>query len=104
MRATGTVGYSPLMFAAAIDETPETLTQLIEAGAELDERGFGGGTALIKAARFNRNPDVIAILIAAGADPELRDDRGLTALDWALKNEALRDSDVIGELEIATGL
>ncbi len=83
--------------------TLAVVSRLLAAGVDVDPRHGVGAIALIKAARFNRNPEVIAILRAAGADPELRDDRGLTALDWALKNKALRDSNAIGELEIATG-
>ena len=45
---------------------------------------------------------MIAILFAAGADPDIREDEVRTALDGALWNEALRDSDVIEPLEVAT--
>jgi ankyrin repeat protein len=85
----------------------DVLTLLIEAGAEIDDRGYQNRTPLHLVARGRFIYDasekreyylpidtaVIRYLLDMGADPKATDDSGLTPLDYALNN---------GHTEIAT--
>jgi TonB family protein len=55
---------------------------LLAEGADVDQRGRGGHTALMVAAIFN-DVDIARLLLAAGADVQLQDNLGLTAREWA---------------------
>ncbi len=60
---------------------PEIIEELIQAGAEVNVRIYGGLTPLMVAAGGNSR--ILRALIKAGADLNAADDRGATALRWA---------------------
>jgi ankyrin repeat protein len=60
------------------DLPPETIEELIQAGAEVNVRIYGGLTPIMLAA--DGNPGILQSLIRAGADLNARDDQGATAL------------------------
>jgi ankyrin repeat protein len=69
-------GYRPLSGAAQVGDLA-LVRLLVEAGAEVNYTGAGGGTPLQIAA--NRDwPEVVAFLLAHGADPNLPDGSGMT--------------------------
>ena len=53
--------------------TPEQITALIKAGADVNANG---ATALMSAARNNSNPEVIKALVNVGADIKAKEDFG----------------------------
>jgi len=58
----------------------EGITQLIDAGADVDARNEAGSTALVLAASFRDYEDVVELLISKGADVNATDSRGRTPL------------------------
>jgi ankyrin repeat protein len=80
---TGNQGWTPLMFAAAFNSSPEVITVLVKAGAELEARTETGKTPLMNAAMFNSSPKVITVLVKAGAELEARTKAGWTPLMFA---------------------
>jgi len=78
----GPGGRTPLMIAAAHNPNPEAIRVLIQAGADVNARGYFEQTPLMKAAsrHHNPNPEVIRILVQAGADVNARDHFGYTPL------------------------
>ena len=86
-------GYTAL-HAAARTNSPELITALLDAGADIDALDNEGNTPLLLAAGPTRreglnvpppsfSPAAIDVLAAAGADLEARDKRGFTALHRA---------------------
>lgn len=67
----------------------ETVQLLIQHGADVNARGYQGGTPLMYAANGGRL-DNVRVLIAAGAGVNVRDDAGKTAIMWARKPEVAR--------------
>ena len=61
------------------DGEVDTVKRLIEAGADVDARDFGGLTALMLTVR-NGHAEIVKILLEAGADLNAQDDDGETAL------------------------
>jgi ankyrin repeat protein len=57
-----------LMWAAMTAQNPQTITRLINRGANPNEADLFGGTALTGAAAYNSNPEIIRTLVKAGAD------------------------------------
>jgi ankyrin repeat protein len=74
---------SPLMLAAARGDLRSVQTELGR-GADVDQRGAGGLTALMAAVRSGQT-DAVRVLIDAGAAPDLADKSGLTALGYAAR-------------------
>lgn len=75
-------GKTPLIHAAS-GPFPETVTMLIDAGADVNAaESTEGFTALMTAAALGE-VEVIRILLARGADPTLRDADNDTAKDYA---------------------
>jgi ankyrin repeat protein len=78
------VGMTALILAAGsffASNRQEIVKLLIAGGADPNQRGFGGKTAIFAAAIAGSGyKDCVETLIAAGADLDLRDDRGYTAL------------------------
>jgi len=68
-----------LHFASATGgpESENITRALLEAGVDVDVRGYRGRTPLFSAAELG-NVEVTEILLAAGADPSLKDDDGET--------------------------
>lgn len=94
-------GSTPLMIAASNTDNPEVINVLINAGAEVNARTEIGVTPLIGAAALNNNPEVIKVLLASGADATLNTG-GIKAIDFAKKNEALKDTDAYWQLNEAS--
>ena len=92
-------GFTPLIVAAGFNADPEVIPALIEAGAAVNAQDAYGMTPLMWAAWKNHNPEVIAALLHAGADAGARNKSGLSALDLALKNDSLKNTDVLKLLE-----
>ena len=93
---------TPLMIAAAYNSSPDVITALIQAGANVNARDENGLTPLMRAAISNSNPEVITAFLSLGADPQLKDNSGKMAIDYARNNEKLRDTDVLKKLEEAS--
>jgi len=83
------------MWAAEENPNPEVFTTLLKAGADIEARDNGGGTALMVAAGRNPNPEVITALLKAGADAKAKNKAGQTALDSAKYNENLKGTDAL---------
>ena len=89
---------NPDLYQAAFEGRVEDVKSLIEQGVDLNERGFGGQTALMMAAGpgpsdyylpgrdralkdfLDRRTDIAKLLIDNGADLDLKSDTGDTAL------------------------
>jgi hypothetical protein len=72
----------PLVSIAAGRGADQAVTDLIEAGADVNVRDVLGMTPLMWAAH-SRSLAVVRTLLRAGADPRARDPRGLTAASYA---------------------
>ena len=86
-----------LMFAALYN-TADAVSMLIEARAYIDAQDIYGRTALIYAASRNTD-DVVELLIDAGADIELKDTAGFSAYDYGMKNHRLIDTEALNRLK-----
>jgi ankyrin repeat protein len=77
-------GMTALMFAAGsffASDRQMVAKQLVAAGADVNQQGAGGKTAIVYAALAGSGyRTCVETLIAAGADLDLRDDRGHTVL------------------------
>ena len=71
-------GMAPIHLAALYSAEPKTLRFLVEAGADINEKGDHGWTPLHLAVWDNPNPDIAEYLVSAGADTTARDDEGST--------------------------
>lgn len=88
-------GRTPLITAARFS-SPEVVSLLVEAGSAIDHCDNFGYSALMAAAEMNVEPEIIRILIEAGANPCFMDlQEGKTALDFAMSNDFLKNSEVI---------
>jgi ankyrin repeat protein len=74
-------GWTPLHYAAS-SESPDTVTLLLDRGAQIDARSPNGTTPLMMAARYGAI-DSADLLLERGADATLRNQRGMTAADFA---------------------
>ena len=79
--SAGMTGLAPLMVAAK-SATPEIVSMLLDAGAEVKDSDGAGFTALHTAAEFGRTEQV-ALLLKSGADPEAKTKVGDTVLQAA---------------------
>ena len=93
-------GWTPLHWAAAYNEVPSVVEALLHAGAGLETKSDEWGlTPLHFAAWKSETPDVITTLLDAGADPTARTNSGGTPWDFAQKNEALQETEVLDRLD-----
>ncbi len=98
VNSTDNMGRTPLFFAARFS-TPEVVKTLVAAGADVNICDKYGFSALMAAAEMTVSPETIRILVDAGAKIDCVDnEHGRTALDFALENENLKDTEVIGLL------
>jgi ankyrin repeat protein len=72
----------PLHAALALSRNPESITLLLNAGADPNARQAGGFTAIFSAAAANRR-DLAELLIAHGADPKAANDFSQTPAGFA---------------------
>jgi ankyrin repeat protein len=72
----------PDLHAAALGGSTEALGRLLDAGADANEKGECGETALMLAAARGR-ADIVAMLVDRGADVNAATDFGNTALMYA---------------------
>ncbi len=92
-------GTTPLHRAAFV-EGLETVTMLLEAGADVHARDGNGNTPLLSAADYGgfRNPETLEALVEAGADVNDRNEHGETVLKRALRSPADRVAGVVRKL------
>ena len=83
-------GFTPLMFAAAMNSEPKVIVALIKAGADINARSEGGGSSLIMALSINNynNNEVIIALIKSGANVNARIKEGDTPLMIAARKSS----------------
>jgi ankyrin repeat protein len=86
-------GLTPLMISISQQNT-EIAKLLIDAGADINLRGYKGGSALIFAIVVN-NLDTVKLLLDAKADLEIKDNNGYTALYYAVEAENLELTDLL---------
>jgi hypothetical protein len=86
-------GLTEIMVCAA-NGNLERIRELVEYGANINDKTASGTTALMYAAR-NNHLAIIEFLLSAGANPRLKSDKKVTAADIARK---------FGHMEIATFL
>jgi len=89
VNASDETGWTALMIAA-VTVQPQSVSVLLDAGANVDQRDHHGDTALIGAAsvRFNdlqMAAEVVGILLAHGASVEATNDLGESALMWSAR-------------------
>ncbi|HQB83683.1 MAG TPA: ankyrin repeat domain-containing protein, partial [Candidatus Rifleibacterium sp.] len=98
INSTDDLGRTPLFFAARFS-APEAIKALIAAGADVNTCDKYGFSALMAAAEMSISPETVKILVDAGARIDCVDsEQGRTALDFALENENLKDTEVISLL------
>ena len=76
------ISAGPSIIRVASNGDADAMSTLLAEGADVDQRGRGGHTALMVAAILS-HVDIARLLLAAGADVQLKDSLGLTARDWA---------------------
>jgi len=96
-------GESPLSLACgSLGLSPNGLTQLLNAGANPNQKSHSGETPLMRLANRFPEPDLIKILLNAGANPAHTDSKGRTALDYfhigLLNRSDIRANTVVLEL------
>ena len=96
----GSTSGATLLNKAAFVEGLETVTMLLEAGADIHAREGDGDTPLLSAADYGgfRNPEVLEALVEAGADVNDRNEHGETVLGRALGSPANRVTEVVRSL------
>lgn len=83
--ATDPAEVSHAMYSAARNGHTEVVRYLLDQGADVDAKGFFGGTGLHWAA-INGHRETVELLIARGASLEIRDERfASTPEGWALE-------------------
>jgi ankyrin repeat protein len=78
-------GMTPLLFAAAHNQTSEITNSLLHAGANPSALDLRKWTALHHAAIYQDNPSILRSLLAAGLDVKSEYDLGATALSFAAR-------------------
>ncbi len=73
-------GVTPLMIAALLSDSTETVDAFLAAKADVNIADNNGGTALMRAAKNYAHPQIVRRLLDAGADIGMRNSEGETAL------------------------
>ena len=90
-----------------MDDNPESIKVLLDAGADINARTEAGETPLhgmhygFGISTFTNNPEVITVLLDAGADGAAVNEDGETPFDLAKDNEALAGTDAYWALNDA---
>lgn len=98
-----------MLMVASTNPNPAVMAVLIELGYDdifqnsagmydVNFQNSAGMSVLMRTAEFCVNPDMITLLLDTGADPKLKDKDGKTVLDYAMKNEKLKDTEVFWRL------
>ena len=95
------IGGTPLHRAAAISQTPEVVTALVNAGADPNARDGDGFTPLHLAAAQSQTPEIVTALVNAGADPNARTGDGRTPFELIPEDSPLKGTDVYWRLNEA---
>ena len=91
-------GYTALMFAVDFNSNAEVAAALIEADSDVNAADNSGLTPLMIAA-FKSIPETIATLLEFKADPKVKNKDNMMAIDYARRNEKLKNTDVLNKLE-----
>jgi ankyrin repeat protein len=75
----------PALTSAVLRQELEEAKDLLQSGADIDEKGNFGNTALMVAAECNLMP-MVELLLGKGADINATNQYGMTALMWAVGN------------------
>ena len=78
-------GETALSLVAYYGGTPELVTALLKAGANIEAQDNSGDTALMGAVMYNPNPEVVRTLLKANADINAQDKGGMTPLMWTAR-------------------
>ena len=73
----------PLFIAAGATPHPPVIDLLVEAGADVHAREWGGVTPLHEAAGQNTNPAIVTLLVEAGVNPNAQDGDAVAPLHLA---------------------
>jgi len=87
---------------AARNNNVRIVDLLLKRGANVDELGEEGETALMKAAASSCNEETVRALLSAGADLTARDHKGRNALDSFRSSYACPESKVGDLLQMET--
>jgi ankyrin repeat protein len=91
--------YTPLMAAALKNPSPEVITALIKAGADVNAKEKEEGETALIWATLLPNPKAIMALLDAHADPKAKDKNGKMAIDYAREKEELKGTAALKKLE-----
>ncbi|MEE9910523.1 MAG: ankyrin repeat domain-containing protein [Deltaproteobacteria bacterium] len=80
----GYVDRQEALFSAVMNGNLEIVRLLLTKDADVNRRGFGGGTLLMLA--VDKNLPLVKFLMARGADVQMKDDEGETALMKAVRS------------------
>ena len=75
-------GWTPLMYTSG-NGCERLVKQLIEAGVNINQRGYANTTALLLACRTSKDARIVKWLLDAGADPNIKGEYDTTALAQA---------------------
>lgn len=87
-------GRMPLHLAAT-SGNQDVVRELIQAGADVNERDANGDTPLLRAVADGDSPEIVKCLIEAGSDIKVKCNCGFTALCQALLKPVLRNAEII---------
>ena len=82
----GSNDWTPLHFAAGLNDNPEVISFLLDRGADIEAKDDNGDTPLFSAAFFNDNLEVVSVLLDRGADINAKNKYGRTPLHSAAGN------------------
>ena len=103
VNAQDRLGNTPLIVAIINNPNPGVITALVRAGSDINEKKNMGMTPLMFAAlNFNNSEAIITTLLELGANPRLRNDFGNMAIDMAMENRKLRNTEAHRILEEAS--
>jgi len=96
-------GATPLLLAVITNSSLAVITELLKNGADVNAADdLYGLTALMAAAWSHTDPGVVSVLIDSGADVNIKNNDGNTAIDFASKNEKLKNTEALRKLEAAS--